>query len=361
MTGFRKFSVNGLLVAGGIAIGLFFAEGSSRLLMPDWRDFYSGRFMISIHVPGFGVTTVGRPGFDEYFAQNNGDFRVRIRVNDFGLRNLEPMVEAKDRVWFVGDSMTFGWGVEYEEIYSAVAGRLAKTPTYNVASPGTNVCGYQALIGRMPSEIRPSAVIVGVVLENDVWRYDCRNKARREVREFTDEGNMATAEGKKEIDASFGGIKRFLIRRSALYNVAVVSLKRVSFLNELIVKLGLAAREHVDRGVIKAAEIDQAARSTAEELARLRSLLPKGTPLAVLLIPTRFEIRDRTPLHRRLRETLTAELDRESIPVIDPIENFLNAGFKPTHFAHDGHWSPLGHKLAGQAAAEWLRRQGIGN
>ena len=37
------------------------------------------------------------------------------------------------------------------------------------------------------------------------------------------------------------------------------------------------------------------------------------------------------------------------------------AGFSAVHFAHDGHWTPLGHELAASAVAEWLRGQGIGD
>ena len=52
-------------------------------------------------------------------------------------------------------------------------------------------------------------------------------------------------------------------------------------------------------------------------------------------------------------------LTERGIAVIDPIKEFLEIGFKPTHFPHDGHWSSLGHKVAAQAAADWISRQNI--
>ena len=51
--------------------------------------------------------------------------------------------------------------------------------------------------------------------------------------------------------------------------------------------------------------------------------------------------------------------DKLKINTIDPISEFKAAGFKPRHFPHDGHWSPLGHKIAGDAVAEWVIKKGI--
>ncbi|MGH6660796.1 MAG: hypothetical protein ACREB6_04605, partial [Rhodospirillales bacterium] len=74
-------------LAIGCVLALLAAEGILRLVMPHWQEFYSGWFIRTIEVPGHGRVTTGRPRFDGYLAQNNGDFRVRIRINDFGLRN----------------------------------------------------------------------------------------------------------------------------------------------------------------------------------------------------------------------------------------------------------------------------------
>jgi hypothetical protein len=57
---------------------------------------------------------------------------------------------------------------------------------------------------------------------------------------------------------------------------------------------------------------------------------------------------------------MVRELAERGIDVIDPIDKFFSAGFHLTHFAHDGHWSAFGHKIAAQAAADWLHHQKIG-
>ena len=328
----------------GCVLTLFAAEGVLRLVMPHWREFYSGWFMRVIDVPDHGRVTTGRPGFDGHFAQNNGDFRIRIRVNEFGLRNTEPAEQAAGRVWFVGDSMTFGWGVERDEIYDAVAGRLSGMPVYNVASPGTNVCGYQALVARMPAATRPSAVIVGLILENDIAQYDCKAAA-----------NKSTP--RPQTDSAFDSIafKRFLTRNTAIYNFFAVALKRVGFLQSALVSVGLVKESHTNKRRLTKAEIKKATDRTAAELDALRGMLPPGTPFAVLIAPTRFEIRDGEPFSRTLRQAMNAALTRRDIPAIDPYDAFKAAGFGPSHFAHDGHWSALGHEIAGRTVTEWLQ------
>ena len=150
------------------------------------------------------------------------------------------------------------------------------------------------------------------------------------------------------------------MQKSALYNFFAVSLKRVAFINEALVRVGLVVKSHIYKPAYTMAEFDRVLTRTAAELENLRAQLPEDLPFAVLIAPARFEIRDRDPAYQRIREGMVRELSERGIAVIDPIKKFLDAGFQPTHFAHDGHWSALGHRVAAQEAANWLRHQNIG-
>lgn len=347
-------TAKGILVA--LSLGCVFmlvaAEGVLRFAMPHWREFYSGWFIRTIRVPDHGVVTTGLPGFDGFFAQYNGDFRVRVRLNDFGLRNPDPVDKAGGRVWVIGDSMTFGWGVGQDEIYSSVAGRLLKVPTYNIASPRNNVCGYQALLARMPESVRPSAVIIGLVLENDVRAYDCRAEAK------SAEGGTPSGNGTQQVRVE--SVNIFLTKYTALYNFFAVSLTRVAFIQDALGAFGLIEKPHTYERSLSEAKLERAIERTAAEIDALRTMLPAGTPLAVLIVPGRFEIKNGDPFFRELRQGMGRALAGRGIAAIDPIEEFTRAGFEPTHFPHDGHWSPLGHEIAGRTTARWLRGQGIG-
>ncbi|MDA1091323.1 MAG: hypothetical protein O3A85_13535 [Proteobacteria bacterium] len=54
----RKILGNVTLLIVGLALGILFAEGVGRVLFPEWRDFYSDRFMASTYVPGYGKISV---------------------------------------------------------------------------------------------------------------------------------------------------------------------------------------------------------------------------------------------------------------------------------------------------------------
>ena len=342
-------TVKGAVVAltFGLLAAFALAELTVRLAMPNWREFSASRFIQIDVVPGVGRVAIGKPGFDGYFAQNNGDFRVRVQINEHGLRNPESVDAAADRIWIVGDSMAFGWGVERDETYTSVLARETGLPTFNVASPGTDVCGYQTLLARMPEGLRPRAVVVGLILENDVHAYDCRRRA------------IPQPEPDKETEAavpkSWSDVKVFLIDNSAFYNFLAITLKRVGVVRELLVDIGLIAKEHAYEERVRREDLKSLIEGTAKAIADLRDKLPAPTPVAVLIAPTRFEIRDGNPLHVEMRERMVAALSIRGLDVVDPLPGLVSEGFAPTHFVHDGHWSPLGHRIAGQALAQWVK------
>ena len=336
--------IGGLLaLCLGVVVVAVLAEVALRILMPNWQEFYPGRFMQKTIVPGYEILYTGKPGFEGMFAQNNGDFRHQIRINAFGLRNDEPVQAADGRIWIIGDSMAFGWGVERKDTYTSVIAEKLGVPTYNIASPGTDVCGYQALAARLPRALKPKAVIVGLILENDINDYDCAKAVAVDTRAVDDNAtsiNLAT-------------FKHFLTRRSALYNFLAVQLKRTSWLRDALVVLKILEKPHALRNVFPEDEIDRRVKATASELLKLRSTYPQ-VPFAVLIAPARFEIRDDQPFYKDLRQKMIGALLDVGVTAIDPILQFKKAGFKPTHLAHDGHWSPLGHQVAGSVVADWL-------
>lgn len=337
----RSFALALAALAVGGVLSLALLEVASRLLFPQWREFATERFLHSIDVPGYARFAVGKPGFDGYFAHNAGDYRIHIRINGFGLRNDEPVEDAAGRLWAVGDSFTFGWGVERDEIFDRVAARELGIASYSVASPGTNICGYQALLARMPAGLAPAAAVVGLTLENDIHDYDgCKPPA----------ANVPPAPERFNLMA----LKGLLTSHSAAYNFLAVALKRAQAVQALLMQAGLLEREHIDRSGLSADSLGPAIASSADELARLKGMLPPGTPFAVLLIPGRTEIKDGNPLIRQLRLQMGQALAARGIEVVDPIEPVARLGLHAAHFAHDGHWSAAGHAAAGKMVAAWL-------
>ena len=332
----------------GIILAVPAAEIVTRIAMPHWREFWAGWFITTD--PANGVA-VGRAGYDGTFAQNNGDFRVRIRINELGLREAAPAAAANGQIWAVGDSMTFGWGVEAEQTYAKIAERALNRGVYNVASPGADVIGYEGLVKRMPAGVRPAAVIVGLVLENDLTDYPA---ARQVV--------TAPMPANNTDEAPFNErAKVWLTRNSALYNFFAVSLKRSDVVTNALISLGLVAEAQSYQRVLDGKDIDKQIVYTADELVILKRLVPDGVPFGVLIVPSRFEIRDGDARYYGVRTKMLAALGARGIATIDVFDRFAAAGFAATHFVHDGHWNARGHEIAGAAVAAWLRGQGLAN
>ncbi len=332
-----------LLVSTAVAVGA--AELASRVSFPGWAEFDNSRFMQTVLDPhNSRPFAMGRPGFSGYFAQNDGDFRVRIDINRSGFRNDAPVTAAEGRVWAIGDSFTFGWGVDARDSFASVAARLATSETYNVASPGTDVCGYQSLARQLLSKARPRAVVVGLVIENDLAVYDCDGKVA--------EDPSAAAPSNRLVS-----VKLWLTGRSALYNLIAISIKKNPELVRALEAIGVVAVPHVDHRHLVSLDSHRVAASTADEIVRLRDMFPSGTPYAVLVIPSRFELMNHDKPWVERRKAIVRELAGRGIDVIDPTDALDSAGFQAVHFAHDGHWSRYGHEIAGQQMAVWIGRQ----
>ncbi|HSV29893.1 MAG TPA: hypothetical protein VLL76_10040 [Candidatus Omnitrophota bacterium] len=324
----------------GLVASLAVFEGMSRVAFPAWRDFHSGRFMTRTIVPGYPILAVGVAGFDGGFAHNDGDFNVRIRLNDLGLRNDEPTSAAGDRIWVIGDSFMFGWGVERDDMLSSQLAAVGGRPTFNLASPGEGLCGYQALVARMPKELRPSAMVVGITIENDTGIIECKPATAAEL-------------PPEEANWSKTGIKRMLSAYFASYNVVSVTTKRIAPLRDVLVSLGVVERENQSHYNFDPARVEESVASMVGEIAKLRALAP-DVPFVALMIPARTDLIDQDPVYRAVRERLGDALRQAGHPVADPFARLAAEGLGRVHFTHDGHWSPLGHRIAAEAVAETL-------
>lgn len=337
-------SLAGKLVLASVTliVGLALMEGGARLVMPQWRDADSSRFMARVGLPDGRTANGGRAGFDGYFAQNNGDFRVHIRLDDKGFRNDQaPQAEA---IWIAGDSFAFGWGVERQDTFGAVIGDALRRPVYSIASSGTDVCGYRLMLDRANDGAKAAAVVLGLTLENDLGDYSFCNDA------------VVTAEQTAQtftVPTELGGVKGTLTQFSALYNLVAAIVKRSPLLVSILQEARLIARENsvgVHVGGHSAAELD----STIGQVLAFHRSLPPGTPFVVLLIPARFEYLSDGEPWRQDRQGILDRLRRAGITVVDPYQYLVQSGLAKVHFSHDGHWSPLGHRIAGEAVAAVL-------
>ena len=103
-----------------------------------------------------------------------------VRINAFGMRGPEPGPEdpAVTRVWILGDSMTFGHGLDEDETIGAhlVRELEARFPGRRFEAINGGVQGYStnqelAQLDEHADELRPDVVVLQW-LWNDIWQTD---------------------------------------------------------------------------------------------------------------------------------------------------------------------------------------------
>ena len=344
----KRVLANLILLFVVFCFGVGAMEIATRLLWPDWRNFNAGRFMQVVDVPEFGTTVIGQPGFDGMFSNNNGDFQTHITINAFGHRESVPVDAADGRVWIVGDSFSFGWGVNPTDTFAWQVGQLAGLKTYNIANPGTNVCGYQAAIARMPASIKPKALVLGLTMENDLSPLSCatqREQAEQSVASNDDHGSFQ----------SFLGLKGWLKNHVAFYNFSVLTLKKSALARQFFSATGIMADIKVDISANNQGIASEAVKQTAKSIEDITALLPAHVPMIVLIIPSRLElIGHDADILRARRNAIAKQLNEIGITTVDPFKDLLDAGFDKVHFENDGHWTAAGHMIAAKALAPAL-------
>lgn len=281
------------------------------------------------------------PGAVDHYRTD--EFDVTLRISAQGLRAdrvYDPRPPAGTRrIVTLGDSFTFGHGVEIAEAWPSRLATLlsASDPDTDYEAVNLAVTGYgtdQQLLRfeAMGPDFHPDAVVLGLFVGN-VFR-----NAR---------------------DTQLGYPKpRFVLRGDELELVNVpVSPARVDdpFLRLAhLYRAGRDLAEHLGAGSawpVTGAILDRLA-------ARCREL---DAPLFVLLLPRDQSVYGegfRRSLHRSTLDRTLDLVDARHLPRLDLAEALNEAareGAGPLYFAVDGHWTPEGHRVAAEAAASWLR------
>ena len=114
-------------------------------------------------------------------------FGARVQTNDLGFRDNRPSVPAKQpgefRIVVLGDSFTFGPGVEYERLYtSLLRTRLARAhpevTLVNLAVEGYNIIQYEAVLEEVALGLQPDLLVLAMFPVNDFEMDDYRHHQR---------------------------------------------------------------------------------------------------------------------------------------------------------------------------------------
>lgn len=196
----RSVFVSGLLVLGSIAFALLLGEGACRLAGYGRLEMYRpDRELGWILEPG--QRTITRVG------------HLPVRINDEGFRDDpvdRPKPVAVVRIFALGGSSTFGWGVRDRDVYhqllermlndsARAAGARTRFEIVNGGVIGYNLWQVAHSMRRIAQEYQPDGFLVAYTF-NDAW-------------------NPVGHLNEQELDRVLTGVRRKnLLRSSALFN-----------------------------------------------------------------------------------------------------------------------------------------------
>lgn len=301
---------------------------------------------------------------------NRVDFSTHVRTNHLGLRGGEPG-NRHPKVLGVGDSFMFGFGVEEEESFLAVAARALGGEALNAGVPGYDVCQAVDLAARLAPRLAPDAIVLSAFVGNDE-REAGEGRQRMVVRDgvFREPGKPS---------------RKKSLRRRLLHPIFahshLVRLIRFSPLTEAVEArlFGQASLRQRALGSLLSTFEDpppeivlEGSRETGDCLRGLRRLADEaGVPALVVLIPEKLQIYpeilarevssaaltdQRFDLKAPERRWIDLAADA-GLPVLELLPAFLHdaAAGRQLYFRADRHFNVDGCRRAGELLGDALR------
>jgi lysophospholipase L1-like esterase len=295
--------------------------------------------------PDLGWT--GTPNLKARFRHVDFDVLVRSDANGFRERqSTNAPGPGSPLVLVLGDSFTWGWGVENGEVFTDVMqnelGSLADIRNCGVNAYGT--LQELLLLQRcLTNGLRPRFVIV-MFCFNDF--YDNINPAA--IRPSLAVAGTNVTLRNHPVAERIEGWSGNLVKKSHLLS----AIDHVfAFAREKRRTTALQQQTFSNHTV---AEEPRAA--MAFTLAEFKQTCDRaGAGLWFVRIPALREVQSGT--HSDTGDTLKTLCEQAGVPLLELAPDFRAAGDRPLdlYFVHDEHWSAKGHQLAGRVLAGRLR------
>jgi len=342
------------------------------LLMKGKESFFPGDPDLQFAMRPSATTELGRH-----------DFRITVKTNALGLRDIDrgPKGSAL-RILAVGDSFTFGWGVEREKTFqvemertqdSDPAGRGERPiEVINAGVPGYTLYQYLLQLETKGWRLDPDVVLVGLFVQNDLsensvtqaW-LERKRKGLLKKGEKTglEEWLEKHAQGYVWLRVKYKSSYRMQRTWYRLTRRFTNKEEEVKYRNLLVLRKPVSP------------EMETEWKLSEEILLKLRdSVRARGRRLLVVLFPSELQA-VRAEWEREVRAEKmspdTFDLDaanrrladfcgREGIPVLDLLPGFRKAtdSGEVLYLPSDHHWNPRGHALASRLILAELRARG---
>lgn len=304
-------------------------------------------------------TPYGMPCFDGFFLST--EYRTRIKTNSEGFRDIEHKLDKpKDvfRVLIVGDSFTFGLGVEGNQTYPKIleellneegANRKFGYEIFNMSMPGIGTPKEFEII-QYGIRYNPDLILLGFFVE-DRWNPGNGNDLCDNFKSYH---KSKYAKSIEEVSATLllrlktklinrlNSIQRFLNTHSELY--FLIMTKKGTTLRRNLIRYREGQNRH---------ELDIAWDITKDELEKINAFSQKrGVEFVIVRIPFLYDVHNRE--EDRVSKILAEFGRKNDINICDPLAVFRNNRDRDLYYPADGHWKVQAHTLAAREIFKYL-------
>jgi hypothetical protein len=258
----------------------------------------------------------------KYAYPVNSSNLITAASNSDGFRNPREFDEpdSRPRIWFLGDSMVLGEGVEAEDRLTEVIGRLE--PGWRVDNLGMSGWGLDLMVRafeKVSRRVMPDVTVLAFYTDD----------FRRLRPRYTGMG--------------------YALPRFELANGSLVDLPPPG---PLPAWRRLRVVQAVEQTYWRFARNQYALNGAL--LDRLKGKAEGRSRLLVVFVPGRAD----TDEDQRRRGFLNEWCQRNTIPYLDLTETMKAAGVESLHIPGNYHWSRHGHEVAGTAIHRFIRESG---
>lgn len=304
------------------------------------------------------------PGWQGRHAHH--DFHVSYRVNSLGFRGDDLDFARPNSIMFLGDSFTFGLGVDDDQVFTELLNQSAEETYLNAGVPGYSNDQQLLLLEKLMA-YRPKELVWVVYLGNDLLDngkpfplqaahgkpYYALEPTRRLVLE-----NVPVP-----LEPKPPAFRKMSVRSEILsgyqpyhsWQVWVDEFEIGRVINQWVGIDSNALREHLLASTQEQVDLFMAIMREGKSI-----LEDAGVDLQVVLLPGQGITREGSipqTYQETLSSILTEKLDREGVKVVD-VALWLNAEENPESLFHpnEGHFNREGHRWLADVLSTSLSR-----
>lgn len=341
------------LLLGELFLWLFFPVNPPRFIGETGQDSWSVR-------DAAGEVTGLIPNLRGRFISS--EFNVSIQLNNAGFRDqtfTENKTLSATRICILGDSFTFGYGVEAEETYGAqlekkLRGRGYEIEVDNLGVPATATGFQYGLFQNLPSP-QPDIVILGLLATyadktgNDlIGNLEFAESRAQALAAGNGESSAAQTQETSSFSKTFfyqvRSARRWLLQHSHLQRRLELLIGQ-QFPRWLGNWQAEATRNRIEKGWAL----------TQEWLLKFQALTKlQNCALVLLRIPFSNFLTEEEARMDRLMKEFTARHDFLLVDGLQPALKKSQLPPRELYFAIDGHWRPIAHQLCAEVLADFL-------